>query len=204
MACGTQLLQWEALWHWFQNREQVVGPVIRQCVPAPYAKLHTLRKIRLHYADALRKIYAIITQIKLRTYYANISILRKYITQILRRYYADITQTNYAFITHFTQNYANKLRIYYANKLRNFYAFYADITQINYAILRKTITQIITHFTQSLRKYITQIWLRNSPKFYYADYANTIFITHHYAMGNLLMILSLALAWLAPNDYPAT
>jgi len=117
----------------------------------PYAKYAFITQM------LLRKIYAIITQIKLRIYYANISILRKYITQILRRYYADITQTNYAFITHFTQNYANKLRIYYANKLRNFYAFYADITQINYAILRKTITQIITHFTQSLRKYITQI-----------------------------------------------
>ena len=107
----------------------------------------------------LRKIYAIITQIKLRTYYANISILRKYITQILRRYYAgaDITQTNYAFITHFTQNYANKLRIYYANKLRNFNAFYADITQINYAILRKKLRKSLrilrSHYANTLRKY---------------------------------------------------
>ena len=117
----------------------------------PYAKYAFITQM------LLRKIYAIITQIKLRIYYANISILRKYITQILRRYYADITQTNYAVITHFTHSYANKLRRYYANKLRNVYAFYADITQINYAILRKTITQIITHFTQSLRKYITQI-----------------------------------------------
>jgi len=41
--------------------------------------------------------------------------------------------------------------------------------------------------TQSLRKYITQIILRNSREFHYADYANTFFITHHYAMGNLLM-----------------
>ena len=44
--------------------------------------------------------------------------------------------------------------------------------------------------TQSLPKYITQIRLRNYPKFCYADYANTIFITHHYAMGNLLMTTS--------------
>ena len=48
-------------------------------------------------------------------------------------------------------------------------------------ILRKYITQ--TQITQSLRKYITQIILRNSRKFHYADYANTFFITHHYAMG---------------------
>ena len=73
-------------------------------------------------------------------------------------------------------------------KINYHYANYASLRKYITQILRKYITQIITHITQSLRKYITQIILRYSRKYHYADYANTFFITHHYAMGNLLMV----------------
>ena len=84
--------------------------------------MHTLRntftqKLRKNYASITQIVYAKyahIVQIRLRSNYAIISVLRNYIMQKLRRNL--ITQKNYAIITQF--NYANTITQFLKKSLR--------------------------------------------------------------------------------------
>ena len=93
----------------------------------------------------------------------------------------------YAKITHISHAYAIILRRFYANNLRNslriLRSHYANNLRRFYANdLRNSLRSL-----RSLRNSFTQTHLRNYHNFFTQVYANTVFITHVYAKGNLLM-----------------
>ena len=108
------------------------------------------QKLRINFASITQIVYAKyadITQIRLRSNYAIISVLRKYVTQKLRRNCAKlITQSLRISRNH----YANELRWYTQINYANHCSDDAIITQFNYT---NTITQFLIKSLRRLCKY---------------------------------------------------